>query len=814
MLQTLTLKNWRTHKETTLNFGKGTNVIVGVMGSGKSSIVNAISYSLFGTFPSLKNRSLSLSEIIMNKPNQENRAETQITFEQDGKKYRVERIIKMDGTNEAKVYEENRLIAGPKQKDANEKVEHILGLNYELFSRAVYAEQNELDFFLKLSPSERKKKFDELLELDKYENARKNSVSLQNELAKTNKQRLEFIQQQKETIKSHEEEKLRKQINEIEETTQHKEKENNTLKDTINNLEKTFSTLLEKEKKNQGLEELLTKTKERIKSLKEFLKKNEALDAEKIEKELTHIKEEAQVIEKKLLEEKKELASHIDKEKQHRTLEELLLKVNLRVETLKEDIAKGEKTTPEKISELIEKAKKEQEQLKNKITLNEKNIKETELILRKVGEELKVLEYEKKKLHLENGEISKLSGKCPTCRQELTETHKKHLEKEILGKTSEISKKEIEFEKEKKENEEKRKKEEKEIEDLKKELDEKNKEVYALEVQQKQSLEFEEKRKHLKNFLEEVPQVTKQITQTGFSKDALEKIREKLGETEKKLSTAKNDIILKEKELINAKEKKTKEEELSREEGTLLKTEKEIKENNFDKKELDATREDIYKKKSQLSVNESEIKSKLELKKSILIIIEKIEQIKKNIIEIETEALKIDEATKKLGVFANCLTATQIELREQMLQTINQAMSNIWQQIYPYKDFIDARLLVTEDGYDLQVLSRANGWVRVEGVLSGGERSAAALCIRIAFALVLTKKLSMLILDEPTHNLDSNAVAKLSEMLREELPKLVEQVFVITHDKQLEMAASSNLYLLTRNKDLDESTKTESINAY
>ena len=69
MLNSLTLRNWRTHKETTLEFGKGTNVIIGVMGSGKSSVVNAISYSLFGTFPAMKNKSVSLKEVIMNKPN-------------------------------------------------------------------------------------------------------------------------------------------------------------------------------------------------------------------------------------------------------------------------------------------------------------------------------------------------------------------------------------------------------------------------------------------------------------------------------------------------------------------------------------------------------------------------------------------------------------------------------------------------------------------------------------------------------------------------------------------------------------------------
>ncbi len=67
----------------------------------------------------------------------------------------------------------------------------------------------------------------------------------------------------------------------------------------------------------------------------------------------------------------------------------------------------------------------------------------------------------------------------------------------------------------------------------------------------------------------------------------------------------------------------------------------------------------------------------------------------------------------------------------------------------------------------------------------------------------------MLILDEPTHNLDTNAVEKLGKMLREDLPEIIDQIFVITHDKQLENAASSNLYTLKRNKDIDEATTVE-----
>jgi exonuclease SbcC len=649
------------------------------MGSGKSSIVNAISYSLFGTFPALKNRGVSLEEIIMNKPNKQTNTETKLSLEQDGKKYSVERIIKRDGINEAKLYEEGKLIAGPKQKDVNEKIEKELGLSYELFSRAVYAEQNEIDFFLKLSPSERKKKFDELLELEKYEEARKNSITLQNELLKENKQTKEFITQQKETIKNHEEEKLLEKISEEE------------------------KAIIE------------------------------------LEKELAEMRKKSGVVEK-------EHAELSKKEKLAKTIEDTILKGNSRIEMLKEEIAKGEKIPLKEILEESAKLKKEIEGEKEKQTALEKEWKANDLEAKKHGEEAKVKEYEKKRLNEEEKSISALSGKCPTCKRELDEKHKEELKKEITQKLGHVLGGLEEILKKKKIADEKSKELEKGIEIKRKELDEKNKLLYALEAKQKQATELEQKKKVMENLCEEMPKLKKQLEELGF-----------------------------------------------------------------ENKKLENAREEMYKLKSNASVAETKIKSKTELVKSFQETMKKIDLIKKNIEEMEKENTKKEEASKKLGVFANCLIATQTELRESLLENINNAMNNIWNAIYPYQDFTNAKLTVTNEGYDLEVLERNGNWVRVEGILSGGERSAAALCIRIAFSLVLTKKLSMLILDEPTHNLDTNAVNKLSEMLREKMPKLVEQIFVITHDKQLENAASSNLYLLTRDKNNDEATKIETV---
>ena len=94
-------------------------------------------------------------------------------------------------------------------------------------------------------------------------------------------------------------------------------------------------------------------------------------------------------------------------------------------------------------------------------------------------------------------------------------------------------------------------------------------------------------------------------------------------------------------------------------------------------------------------------------------------------------------------------------------------------------------------------------------MLSGGERSSVALALKISFSLVLARNLGILILDEPTHNLDETAVSKLSEMMREHLGGLVEQVFLITHNKEMEKAASASLYLLERDKEMEGITRAE-----
>jgi exonuclease SbcC len=184
-----------------------------------------------------------------------------------------------------------------------------------------------------------------------------------------------------------------------------------------------------------------------------------------------------------------------------------------------------------------------------------------------------------------------------------------------------------------------------------------------------------------------------------------------------------------------------------------------------------------------------------------------LQQLEKDRVEVA----KLNRLVKELKIFTEALKQTQVQLRENFVSAVNIRMAELWSTLYPYRDFIGVQLAVEEGDYVLQLQERSGKWVNVEGVASGGERSIACLALRIAFSLVLAPQLPMLVLDEPTHNLDSKSVEDLAKTLREGMPNLVDQIFLITHDEKLEEAVTGELYRLERNKAEDGPTKVFSI---
>lgn len=59
----------------------------------------------------------------------------------------------------------------------------ITGVDYDLFTRAIYSEQNNIDYFLALAAGRRKEEMDNLLGLDRFEQARASLTTVIGRLA-------------------------------------------------------------------------------------------------------------------------------------------------------------------------------------------------------------------------------------------------------------------------------------------------------------------------------------------------------------------------------------------------------------------------------------------------------------------------------------------------------------------------------------------------------------------------------------------------------------------------------------------------------
>jgi len=167
-------------------------------------------------------------------------------------------------------------------------------------------------------------------------------------------------------------------------------------------------------------------------------------------------------------------------------------------------------------------------------------------------------------------------------------------------------------------------------------------------------------------------------------------------------------------------------------------------------------------------------------------------------------------AIEELQLFSNAVVGTQYALREELIDAVNQALSEVWTAVYPYSDYSVIKLQPSESDYEL-VFKINDEFVSVDGIASGGERALACLALRVAFAMVLTPNLSWLILDEPTHNLDEEAVKTLAETLREHIPRIVEQTFVITHEENMKEAASGRMFRIRRKESQPEVSEVEEL---
>lgn len=252
MITRVRLKNWRSHLDSSLEFSRGTNALIGLMGSGKSSVLDAISFALYGTTPSLKSKKFSRDDTVMNVPQRMKSASVELAFIVDGKTYEVKREIEKGKGTRAELREDGKAFeVGPEA--VTNAVTGVLKMDYELFSRAVYAEQNGLDHFLRVPGGRRMEMVDNLLKIDLFGESRKKCVSLSNSFASLATEKGRWLDEAAKDVDAGRERTMEEELAALKKERDSMEHGLGNAKDRIREVEGTMRSM---EAKSRAMEEL------------------------------------------------------------------------------------------------------------------------------------------------------------------------------------------------------------------------------------------------------------------------------------------------------------------------------------------------------------------------------------------------------------------------------------------------------------------------------------------------------------------------------------------------------------------------------
>ncbi len=161
IINSVRLRNFKSHADTEVKFGPGINVILGQNGAGKTSIFEAISFALF------KEYSGNIEDLVRRGQKE---MSVSVVFTSHGKAYRVIRkrtknatdsnLFIIDGT-------EKEMRSGDSGVD--EEISSILGIDRHIFMNAIYVRQGEIEKLLTETPSRKKQVIGRLLGIESVE---------------------------------------------------------------------------------------------------------------------------------------------------------------------------------------------------------------------------------------------------------------------------------------------------------------------------------------------------------------------------------------------------------------------------------------------------------------------------------------------------------------------------------------------------------------------------------------------------------------------------------------------------------------------
>ncbi|HEY0196352.1 MAG TPA: SMC family ATPase [Methanobacterium sp.] len=792
----LQMENIRSYQRETINFPRGTSLFEGDVGSGKSTILMAMEFALFG----LGNQR---GDALLRKGSK--KGSVLLSFSVGEKDYQIKRTLIRSDKDTIRQDKAILGVNGKKiQLSPSEIKERILDiLNFKeppnpraqsvIFRYAVYTPQEEMKFILSQKPDLRLQTLRKAFGIEDYKIAAENATLI----SKSIKDRINYLSGQISDLND-----KRNSLTEL------KEK----LADNENNLQKF------KENKEE-LGAVLANQKEELEDLKET-----ESELKQIEKEIPHL--ERQIADKKNLSSKYNAEIQSAEQENHERLMPELDKL--------EKVEKPTDISQEKLRKKIDqikKAIKNRGELVTKLTLfkenkhemkeklqewKDKNLdelnKENEKLTHKLGEYKKLLSSHEDQLQIILKKIYKLEAQkddvnkklknldglgelCPICGSSLDNAHKKDLKQErdkeirkfnseinILNEVKSKGEKEIEQDKTNIRQLEKDLKEYGSLIEKFNELHKVKSKINTVEenlssIDEKLSLNIEESVKftnfdqyinHLENLLDRLKEYNQAQETLKNIRYQFNKNLDKVTENKASVETLKGEIDKLSENLSAFKDKIKHMPEVVEKTGEL---------------------QFLYEKTNEeyRSVNEKIVSTST-----------RIESLTQDVANLTDEIKEKEKLHKQLDK----LKDYHIWLNDYLIPTLSLIEKHVMQNIHQEFDenfkkwfnlLIDDPSKTGKIDEEFTPIIEQDGFQQEINYLSGGEKTSVALAYRLALNNIVQKvstgmKSNLLIMDEPTDGFSKEQLYKIRDIFNElNYP----QIIIVSHERELESFANN-----------------------
>jgi exonuclease SbcC len=856
LLKKLSLRNIRSYgdEETVITFNRGSSLFVGDIGSGKSTILQAIEFALFG-LGDLDGRHL------LRRGSKEGSVTLQ--FEVNGKEYLVYRRLVRKGRGV--VQDQGYIIEdGVKTEysvgEMKLRILEILDFKEKpqprttslIYRYAVYTPQEMMKSVLAQDVDKRLDTLRRAFGIEEYRSVVRNTEEIVlrewkgevNTLSRliedldSKRDALEEERKKRETSIL-ELKEFERQLSEVESKLSRLEEEIRKLqpeKEKIIRLEGEIPAL---EKEIKTFQARLNESKKREEDLRGELQSIK--DAETILKTLAPKYEEYMARKSELKQLKKTAESYARLSAERAKLEGVITKEEKLLRKSTSELERDVKNLEDDLNKNLQRFKKERHKLEERRKRLLKQIKRRKKVEKEIGNISKALAKTKADITSTRSELDKsrrewqgiksigIGAPCPVCKQPLTKQHYHKVKSDYQTKVERLDTQVKALLKTEKVLHSKRKRFERTLMSLikKERMIQKIDQGLAASRQKMQSLKKNQIR--LLRMKSELRKKQKSLDEGNFAlkeKRKLLQVNKRLAEVEpiyeryeevnKLVSELEREQI--ESQYSENRVKAARRKEVERELKKVAKLRAELqktietkssdlsqKRNYYEERKtiLDEVKQ-LEDLRRELNNQQTGIKERIATKKQY------IEEREESIAKLETEVSSKEEQKRIKEVYEETVSWLRDyfipcveDIEKHVLTSINEEFNQLFQKWFNTlieTGDINVRVddtftpIIEQEGYELDIDS-----------LSGGEKSSVALAYRLALNTMVKKvcnamKSNLLILDEPTDGFSSQQLYRLRDVLKE---ANCEQVIMVSHEKELE-GFVDNVYRIRKENGLSQ----------